>query len=91
MGKETVLFKNEEKLSVAEAAGMLRTLADKLEKGKIKLRRADKEVVLDIPERVEFEIKAEKEESKKRIKKKIEVEIEWVVGGKNAAGPMIIS
>lgn len=90
MGKETVLFRNEEKMSVTEAAGILRTIADKLETGKVKLSRDNKQVVLDIPNRVELEIKAEKEESKRNIKKKLEVEIEWVVGGKNAAGPMQI-
>lgn len=90
MGKETVLFKSEKKMSSSEAAGILRTLADRLEKGKIKLSQAGKEVVLKIPGRVEVEVKAEKEVGKKRTKKKVEVEIEWVVGDKAADAQMKI-
>lgn len=80
MGKETVLFKNEEKMSSAEAAGLLRTLAEKIEEGKVVLSQGKQEVRLKVPGRVEVEVKAEKEVGKKRTKKKIEVEVEWNVG-----------
>lgn len=89
MGKEIVLFKSEEKMSAGEAAKLLRTLADKLEKGKIILSQGKKEVELKIPERVEVEVKAEKESGKNKTKKKVEVEIEWLVGGhKGQSGSM---
>ncbi len=81
MGKETVLFKNEEKMSRQDAAALLRTIASKLDKGKIMLSQGSKDVVLKIPDRVEIEIKAEKETGKKKTTKKLEVEIEWLVGG----------
>lgn len=91
MGKETVLFKSEEKMSHVQAADLLRTLADKVEKGKVTLTQGTKETRLKIPNRVEVEIKAEKETGKKRVKKKIEVEIEWQVGSqKGTTGPMKI-
>jgi amphi-Trp domain-containing protein len=80
MGKETVLFKIEEKNSTRNVADLLRTFADKLETGSVTLKQGKKEVVLDIPEWVELEVKAEKEAGKKKVKKKIEFEIEWVVG-----------
>ena len=89
MGKETVLFKNEEKVSNREAADLLRKLADKIEKGKVILSLGGKETVLKIPERVEVEVKAEREEGKKKTTKKLEVEIEWRVGDKaKAHGPL---
>lgn len=90
MGKEKVLFKNEEKMNSSEAAEILRRLADKVEKGKIKLSQGKREVLLKIPSRVELEIKVEKEEGKKKTKKKIEVEIEWIVGEKATTSPMKI-
>lgn len=90
MGKETILFKSEEKMSSASGAAILRKLADKIENGKVVLVHGSKKVTLKIPQNVEVEIKAEKEESKKRTKKKIEVEIEWVVGAPSDVGPVKI-
>lgn len=80
MGRETTLVKSEEKMTRGEAAEILRKIADRLDNGKIKLEQGKREVLLKVPERVELEIKAEKEEGKKRTKKKLELEIEWVVG-----------
>ncbi|HLS12693.1 MAG TPA: amphi-Trp domain-containing protein [Flavobacteriaceae bacterium] len=85
MGKEIVLIKNEEKMSRQEAVKMLRTIADKLEEGKITLSQGNKEVTLVVPERVEVEIKAEKEEKRRKTTKKLEVEIEWLVDGTDQA------
>ena len=80
MGRETILFKTEEKMNINKAANLLRELADKLESQKVILKKGNKEVKLSIPETVELEIKAEREDGKKRSKKKLEIEIEWVLG-----------
>ncbi|MCI5142004.1 MAG: amphi-Trp domain-containing protein [Candidatus Electrothrix sp. ATG1] len=80
MGRETVLLKTEEKMSRSQVADLLRTLAGKIEKGKVVLQQGSKEVKLKIPERVELEVKAEKEVGKRKSKKKLELEIEWLVG-----------
>ncbi|MCI5131060.1 MAG: amphi-Trp domain-containing protein [Candidatus Electrothrix sp. EH2] len=80
MGRETVLFKTEEKMSRKEAAELLRALAEKIENGKVILQQGTEEVKLKIPDRVELEVKAEKEVGRKRSKKKLELEIEWLVG-----------
>ncbi len=80
VGKETVLFKTEEKMSRSDAVELLHRLAEKIDGGKVILRQADKNVKLKIPSRVEVEIKAEKEVGRKKTKKKIEIEIEWLVG-----------
>ncbi len=87
MSKETVLFKTEEKMSRSSAANLLRQLADKLEKGKVKLLQGEKKAVtLKIPEQVEVEIKAEQEVGKRKTKKKLEFEIEWLVGDRKDKG-----
>lgn len=85
MGKEKILFKSEEKMSSKNAAELLRVIADKVEKGKVVLVQGKNETILKIPQRVEVEIKAEKETGRKKTTKKIEVEIEWVVGGASKA------
>lgn len=80
MGRETVLFRNEEKMDLKSAANLLRQVADKMETGKVILKQQKNEVRLKIPDRVEVQVKAEKEVGKNRTKKKLELEIEWVVG-----------
>ena len=87
MGRETVLFKSEQKMSIEDAAVFLRNVADKLEKQQVVLIQGDKEVTLNIPDRIELEIKAEKEVGKNKTKEKLEFEIGWIVGdrGKSSA------
>lgn len=70
MARETILLKSEENMSISEAADLLRTQADKVEKGKVKLSQGNKEVVLKVPNQVELEVKAEKEVGRKRTTKK---------------------
>jgi amphi-Trp domain-containing protein len=82
MGKETVLFKSEQKMSIGDAVVFLRKVADKLEKQQVILIQGDKEVTLNIPDRIELEVKAEKEVGKRKTKEKLEFEIEWIVGDK---------
>ena len=91
MGKEVVLFKNEEKMSSDQAASLLRRIAEKIEAGEIVLERGKKSVNLAVPSQLEVEIKAEKETGRKKTTMKLEVELEWPLGGaKTAAGPMKI-
>jgi len=86
MGKETILFKTEEKMSRKLAADLLRQLADKIDKGKVKLQQGEqKPVILKIADQVEVEIKAEKEVGKRKTKKKLELEIEWRVGAQKSS------
>ncbi len=80
MGRETILFKSEEKKDIESVAALLRELADKVESGKVVLKQGQKTVKLKLPHRVELGVKAEKEVGKRRTKKKLEIEIEWVVG-----------
>lgn len=90
MGKEQILFKSEEKMSAREAAKLLRTIADKIDKGRVVLARGAKETTLKVPDRVEVEIKAEKETGRRKTTKKLEIEIEWRVGGRDSTAPVTI-
>lgn len=90
MGKEQILFKSEEKMSLKEAASLLRTIANKIDKGRVILVQGDKETSLKIPQQVEVELKAEKEVGRKKTTKKLEIEIEWLVGGAAQTGAVKI-
>ena len=80
MGREKVLFSSEEKRSRPEVAAFLRTLADKLETGKVILQQGDQSVTLDIPGKLTLEVKAEEEDKRTKTKYSLEVELEWYPG-----------
>jgi len=81
MGRETILFKSEERKSRTEVCALLRLIADKIEAGRLTLRQGDSEVALDFPASMVLEMKVE-EESKKRkgTKQTFEIELEWYPG-----------
>lgn len=74
-----ILFKNEEHKSTKEVAQSLRQIADKLEEGSVTFKKGTKEISLEIPQNVEFEIKVD-EKHKGEVKKSLEIEIEWKEG-----------
>jgi amphi-Trp domain-containing protein len=91
VGKEIVLFKNEQKMSSGEAAKLLRKIAKKIEAGEIVLEQGKKTVNLSVPRQLEVQVKAEKETGRRKTTMKLEVELEWPLGGtKESAGPMTI-
>lgn len=89
MGKETVLFKSEEPRDRDNVVAFLRQLADKVAEGQVTLRQGDAEVQLDIPQNLVLELKAEEEQKRDKVKRTLEVEIEWIVGDE-ASGPVTL-
>ncbi len=80
---EKVLFKSEEKKQTSEVASILRTVADKIESGRITLSHGQDEISLTIPKIITLELKVE-EETKSgmdTLKKSLEIELEWYEGG----------
>lgn len=88
MGRETILFKSEEKKSASEAAAIIRQLADRVEQGALTLGQNENRITLDIPQNLVLEIKVEEEE-KTKIKRSLEIELEWVVGAEDQGGLVI--
>jgi amphi-Trp domain-containing protein len=84
---EEILFESESDETVADVAAYLRAVADALDgDGSVTLRAGDREVVLTVPERVTFEVKAEREPSTTGPDEtSLEVELEWA-DGDGAAG-----
>ena len=87
MGRETVLFKSEERKSRDDVVQVLRLLADKIESGKLNLSNAGGSVELELPANLTLEIKVE-EETKHRTKRSLEIELEWTEG--EDSGPTMI-
>ena len=86
MGKEIVLFSTEEKSDRASVAAFLRQLADKVAEGRVVLISGAEELVLDLPQNLVLEIKAEEEAKKNKVKHSLEVEIEWIPGDEGGGG-----
>ena len=86
---EEVLFKSEHAATRAEAANYLRTLADKLDTdGSIRLEAGGETLDMTLPERFDFEVKAERETSKSggTPELSLELEFEWKEGAASAPG-----
>ncbi|MBC17637.1 conserved protein of unknown function [Pseudodesulfovibrio profundus] len=91
MGRETILFKSEEKKSATEVAQALRLVADKIEEGSITLSQGGESLVLHLPSTMSFEIKAEEEEGRTKTKRSLEFELEWTLGEEEENGGATIS
>ena len=92
MGRETILFKSEEKKTAAEIAQTLRLVADKIESGTITLNQGGESLELALPSTMTFEIKAEEEQGRSKTKRSLEFELEWGVGDEDKpAGGATIS
>jgi amphi-Trp domain-containing protein len=78
MGKETRLFKSEERMGRAKAADFMRQIADKIQDGVVILRQGSEELTIQLSDQVILEIQVEDEEKgAKGIQHSLELEIKW--------------
>ena len=78
MGKETRLFKSEERKSRSDVGAFLHQLADKISEGQVVLRQGQEEIVLQFPHNLILEVQVEDEDKgAKGIQHSLEVEIKW--------------
>ncbi|HKL82012.1 MAG TPA: amphi-Trp domain-containing protein [Desulfobacter sp.] len=78
MGKETRLFKSQEKKNRTDVSTFLQQLADKISQGTIILSKGSEELTLQIPENLNLEIQVEDEQKKKKgVQHSLEIEIKW--------------
>ena len=77
MAEKEVLFKSEENKTRGEIAAFLRQIADKVETGVVSLTQGEREVILNLPENLILEIKAERKVKPEKSKHSLEIEIEW--------------
>jgi amphi-Trp domain-containing protein len=78
MGKETRLFKSEERISRSDLSVFVHQVADKISEGRVLLRQGQEEITLQLPERLILEVQVEDEDKgAKGIQHSLEVEIKW--------------
>ena len=78
MGKETRLFKSEERKSRSDVGEFLHQLADKIAQGQVVLSQGQEEIALKLPHSVILEVQVEDEDKKaKGVQHSLEVEIKW--------------
>ena len=78
MGKETRLFKSEERMSRSDLSAFVHQLADKISEGQVVLRQGQEEITLQLPESLTLEIQVEDEDKgAKGNQHSLEVEIKW--------------
>ena len=89
MGKETRLFKSEERRSRPDVSAFLHQLADKISEGQVVLKQGQEEIVLQLPQGLILEIQVEDEnKGTKGIQHSLEVEIKWFDDEKGEGGPL---
>ncbi len=78
MGRETRLFKSEERKNRVNVSDFLHQLADKISNGTIVLSQGAEELTLQLPQNLILEVQVEDEEKgAKGIQHSLEVEIKW--------------
>ena len=78
MGRETRLFKTEERKTRSDVSNFLHQLADKVSNGQVVLSQGSEEITLQLPHNLILEIQVEDEEKgTKGIQHSLEVEIKW--------------
>lgn len=88
MGKETRLFKSEERKSREEVSAFLTQLAGKISGGNVVLRQGQEEISLEMPYNLILEIQVEDEDKKQKgIQHSLELEIKWF-DDDSPAGPL---
>jgi len=78
MGRETRLFKSEEKKSRADVSAFMQHLADKIAQGQVVLKQGQEEITLELPGNLILDVQVEDENKGSRgIQHSLEVEIKW--------------
>ena len=78
MGRETRLFKSEERRNKADVSNFLHQLADKISDGKVVLSQGAEELTLQLPNSLILEVQVEDEDKgAKGIQHSLEIEVKW--------------
>jgi amphi-Trp domain-containing protein len=83
------LFTSEEQKNAGDVAATLRQIAEKIDTGTLNLKSGAEEIQIDFPETMVFELKVEEEQGK-RLKKSLEIQLEWIVGEGSTQGAQIL-
>jgi len=78
--EEKTLLESETKKTASEVASFLRKLSNMIEKRIITLKHGEKVLTLALPENITLEIEVEEEGKGDKVKRSLEIELEWYEG-----------
>jgi amphi-Trp domain-containing protein len=88
MGKSTKLLKIKELRNRSDVGTFLHQLAEKIEGGTVVLSQGEREITLEIPNSLRFELEVQDKDTKRKgVKHSLELELKWFEGD-NAGGPL---
>jgi amphi-Trp domain-containing protein len=73
----------------SDIANTLRTIADKLDQGKLTLKQDQNETIVEFPDHIVLELKVEEEQGR-RLKKTLEIELEWIISEDGSSDTQIL-
>jgi len=86
MGRETRLFKTEERKNRPDVSEFLHQLADKVSEGRVVLSQGTEDITLKIPNNLILEVQVEDEDKgTKGVQHSLEIEIKWYDNGQNSS------
>jgi amphi-Trp domain-containing protein len=86
MGRETRLFKTEERKNKSDVSEFLHQLADKVSKGQVVLSQGTEDITLEIPNNLILEVQVEDEDKgTKGVQHSLEIEIKWYDNGQDGS------
>lgn len=78
MGKSTKLLKIKERRNRSDVGAFLHQLAEKIEGGTVILSQGEREITLEIPNSLRFELDAKDKDTKRKgVKHSLELELKW--------------
>jgi len=78
MGRETRLFKSEERKNRSDVGAFLHQLADKVGAGQVSLRQGQEKITVEMPQNVILELQVEDEDKgRKGTQHSLKIEITW--------------
>jgi amphi-Trp domain-containing protein len=86
MGRETRLFKTEERKKRPDVSEFLHQLADKVSEGQVVLSQGTENISLQIPDNLTLEVQVEDEDKgTKGVQHSLEIEIKWYDNGQDGS------
>jgi amphi-Trp domain-containing protein len=86
MGRETRLFKTEERKNRSDVSEFLHQLADKVSEGQVVLSQGTENISLQIPENLILEVQVEDEDKgTKGVQHSLEIEVKWYDNGRDGS------
>lgn len=83
MSKSIVFSSKNSQLSREECARILKNISDKVLSGDIELEGGTDKMNLSFPNELDFDLKVKEKNKDGYIKKKLELEISWKIGGED--------